>query len=368
MRLSEPLQQGQQPTGRSGGPSYSMPPPYYAAGRRFSSPTRLCHDILKMMPVFFVLLLMVLLALVFLVYHAVPLLQLGLGHKERNHSRWAWGIVDCVLFAVLFSMIMVNYALAIIVPAGGIPETAAWRFDPLEEAPAVPMIETKRLGGQRNCKWCLKFKPDRAHHCRVCRACVLKMDHHCPWIYNCVGWGNHKYFMLLLLYCNITLHYCFWRLLWTVVDSVQRERTPFGQLFLLFFGETLTGFCALLLTGFFIFHIVLMVRNETTVEYSERAFRHTVPAQSFSKGCWGNFLEVFGPSPFLWFLPYDNRVGDGLVFVSTKFAATTAAEDEAPHAAGHSAGGQRHADDDGDDGDDVSVLIGTEPEPEDRLI
>ena len=50
------------------------------------------------------------------------------------------------------------------------------------------------------CKKCVAPKPPRAHHCSVCDRCILKMDHHCPWINNCVGHQNHRYFFFFCLY------------------------------------------------------------------------------------------------------------------------------------------------------------------------
>ncbi|XP_067931541.1 palmitoyltransferase ZDHHC16-like [Watersipora subatra] len=52
------------------------------------------------------------------------------------------------------------------------------------------------------CKSCIVPKPPRTHHCSVCKKCVLKMDHHCPWINNCVGHYNHRYFYLFCVYMS----------------------------------------------------------------------------------------------------------------------------------------------------------------------
>ena len=50
------------------------------------------------------------------------------------------------------------------------------------------------------CQFCKEVKPLRTHHCSICGICVLKMDHHCPWINNCIGQNNQRYFLLFLFH------------------------------------------------------------------------------------------------------------------------------------------------------------------------
>jgi palmitoyltransferase ZDHHC13/17 len=49
------------------------------------------------------------------------------------------------------------------------------------------------------CPYCVAKKVHTTVHCHHCHRCVKMFDHHCPWINNCVGEGNHKVFVFFLI-------------------------------------------------------------------------------------------------------------------------------------------------------------------------
>jgi hypothetical protein len=69
------------------------------------------------------------------------------------------------------------------------------------------------------CPDCLVLRTPRSRHCAICNRCVERFDHHCPWLNNCVGVGNHNAFLVFL----VSLSLC---LLTIIVSSVETMAWP----------------------------------------------------------------------------------------------------------------------------------------------
>ncbi|SHO77479.1 Similar to S.cerevisiae protein PFA3 (Palmitoyltransferase for Vac8p) [Malassezia sympodialis ATCC 42132] len=138
--------------------------------------------------------------------------------------------------------------------------------------PLPGTITIKRSNGRpRWCSKCSAPKPDRCHHCRQCGRCVLKMDHHCPWLLDtCIGLRNYKAFVLFLLYTSLFCVLCLDTLvraclaLWSDDPEVVVE---IPLLWIALFALTLL--LSLTLIPFFLYHVYLISANMTTLENME---------------------------------------------------------------------------------------------------
>uniref|UniRef100_F6UMH6 Palmitoyltransferase n=1 Tax=Ciona intestinalis TaxID=7719 RepID=F6UMH6_CIOIN len=100
------------------------------------------------------------------------------------------GKLNVLVLTIWLALILGNFFRAILGGPGYVPKN--W----------VPKDknDTKYL---QFCQVCQGYKPPRAHHCRKCERCVLKMDHHCPWINNCCGHFNHTNFVLFVFFAPV---------------------------------------------------------------------------------------------------------------------------------------------------------------------
>ncbi|VDL98093.1 unnamed protein product [Schistocephalus solidus] len=133
------------------------------------------------------------------------------------------------------------------------------------------------------CHTCRIHRPPRASHCSICDNCVERFDHHCPWIGNCVGKRNYRYFTVFILSVAV---YCCYVLTFAVVNII---------LIVAFFSM-------LSVVGLSCFHVSISCREFSTHEDIRglpRLLKQANRSNPFSQGsgCRNMCYVLCGPAP-----------------------------------------------------------------------
>ncbi|KAL7275963.1 Palmitoyltransferase [Rhizina undulata] len=229
---------------------------------------------------------------------------------------------ESIFFNTLVAFIWITYARTIYTDPGSPPKDyAPTELGGLDAEEGRGRGESRRLVAAAG-KWCRKcesVKPVRCHHCKTCKRCILRMDHHCPWTANCVGFRNFPHFFRFLFYTAFTTCYLLYHLIDLCYEvylardlpSYLSEITP-SEILLIFslvFVDTMTAFA---LTILFFRTLVQTSEGFTTIETFEKerhdalVRRKAVKRQTFPYdiGVYANISCAMANAWFvLWWFP-----------------------------------------------------------------
>ncbi|XP_060752023.1 palmitoyltransferase ZDHHC8B [Tachysurus vachellii] len=187
---------------------------------------------------------------------------------------------------ITFLFVLANFTMATFTDAGVLPR-ATEDEDKDDGMRASLYKDVEVRGVQFRMKWCAScsfYRPPRCSHCSVCDHCVEDFDHHCPWVNNCIGRRNYRFFFLFLLSLSVHMVAIFSGGLLYILDHLEALWELHATVTLSIMS--LSGLFFIPVMGLACFHIVLVVAGRTTNEQVTRKFQGG--SNPFTRGCCGN--------------------------------------------------------------------------------
>ncbi|XP_071720998.1 probable protein S-acyltransferase 4 [Rutidosis leptorrhynchoides] len=141
------------------------------------------------------------------------------------------------------------------------------------------------------CDTCMLYRPPRASHCSVCNNCVQRFDHHCPWVGQCIGLRNYRYFYLFISTSTVLCIYVF---TFSWVNLFQQKVVVLKAMSQDILSDFLIVYCFVavwFVGGLTVFHFYLICTNQTT--YENFRYRYDKKENPYHKGVKKNLVQVF---------------------------------------------------------------------------